>query len=32
MGVYQIYPKKRKSFFGNFSVTVNLILINVVFS
>ena len=31
MGVYQIYPKKRKSFFPKFSVTVNLILINVVF-
>ena len=30
MGVYQIYPKKRRNFFGNFSVTVNLILINVV--
>jgi len=30
MGVYQIYPKKRRNFFENFSVTVNLILINVV--
>lgn len=31
MGVYQIYPNKRKSFFSGMSVTVNLILINVVF-
>lgn len=30
MGVYQIYPKKKKSFFLNLSVTTNLILINVV--
>lgn len=30
MGVYQIHSKKRKSFFGNFSVTTNIILINVV--
>ena len=29
MPVYQINPSKRKSFFGNFSVTINLILINV---
>jgi len=28
MGIYQIYPKKRKSFFSNFSLTANLILIN----
>jgi len=30
MGVYQIYPKKRKSFLPKLSVTVSLILINVV--
>jgi len=30
MGVYQISPKRRKSFFPNLSVTVSLILINVV--
>jgi len=29
-GVYQIYPKKKKSFFGGFSVTTNLILINLI--
>ncbi len=32
MGVYQIYPKKKKNFFGNFSnlsLTTQLILINV---
>ncbi len=28
MGIYQIYPKKRKSFFSSFSLTTNLILIN----
>jgi membrane associated rhomboid family serine protease len=28
MGIYQIYPKKRKSFFSSFSLTANLILIN----
>jgi membrane associated rhomboid family serine protease len=28
MSVYQIFPKKRKNFFGNFSITLNLILIN----
>jgi len=27
-GVYQIYPKQRKSFFRAFSITTNLILIN----
>ena len=31
MGVYQIHPKKRKNFFWNFSVTTNIILINVAF-
>ncbi|MCK4552838.1 rhomboid family intramembrane serine protease [Candidatus Pacearchaeota archaeon] len=30
MGVYQIYPKKKKNLFPNLSVTVSLILINVV--
>ena len=29
-GVYRIYPKKRKRIFGNLSVTLTLILINVV--
>jgi len=29
MGVYQIYPKKRRNFFGGLSVTIKLILINV---
>ena len=29
-GVYQVYPKQKRSFFGNFSVNTNLILITVV--
>lgn len=29
-GVYQIYPKKRRSFFGKFSLTTNIIIINLV--
>jgi len=29
-GVYQIYPKKRKNFFSNFSINLNLILINII--
>ncbi len=30
-GVYRIYPKQKKSFFSNLSITSNLILINVIF-
>lgn len=30
-GVYQIYPRQKKNFFSNLSVTLNLILVNVVF-
>ena len=29
VGVYRIYPKKRSSFFANFSINTNLILINI---
>ncbi len=29
-GVYRIYPKQKRSFFSGFSITTNLILINVV--
>jgi len=30
MPVYQVYPKKRNSFFNNLSVNSNLILINII--
>ncbi len=30
VGVYRIYPKKKKKFFGKFSITLILILINIV--
>jgi len=30
-GVYRIYPKQKRSFFSNLSVTSNLILINIIF-
>ena len=29
VGVYRIYPKKKRSFFNNFSINTNLILINI---